>query len=214
MPKSRKQDKARVRSSKVVYRGPLFHVTAEEITEPGGVRVRRDVVRHQGSVVILAVEESGGEPRVLLARQYRHAAGGYLWELPAGRLDSGETALEGARRELEEETGYTARQWKKILFFYVSPGFVDESMSVYLARGLKPGRARPEEDERIRKRLFPLSAAVRMAVRGGIRDAKTIAGVLWLERDFDGARVAEGRPAGRRAGRGRGAKGPRIEAAE
>jgi ADP-ribose pyrophosphatase len=103
-----------------------------------------------------------------------------MWELPAGRIDEGESLLAAAKRELLEETGYTARSWKKILHFYVSPGFLDETMSIYLARQLKAGEAQPEADENIAVHFFPLSVARRMVLKGTIRDAKTIAGVLWL----------------------------------
>jgi ADP-ribose pyrophosphatase len=144
------------------------------------VRGRRDIVRHTGSVVILAVDESHAEPRVLLVRQYRHAAQQYLWELCAGRIDKGENELAAAKRELLEETGYTATRWKKILNFYASPGFVAETMSIYLARGLRPGTAQPEEDEVIEIKFFPLSTALRMVMNGRIHDGKTISGVLWL----------------------------------
>ncbi len=177
---AKKKAKAKVVSSKVSYRGPVFYVTTDYVQEPGGIASRRDVVRHQGSVVIMAVDDTPKEPRVLLARQYRHAAGDYLWELPAGRIDEGETALAAGKRELLEETGYAARHWKRALFFWVSPGFLDETMAVYLATGLKPGQAQPEEDENITIRFFPLSQAVKMAMGGGFRDAKTIASVLWL----------------------------------
>lgn len=173
--------KARVISSRTVYRGPVFWVTTDEVQEPGGVRARRDVIHHSGSVVILAVDESGSTTRVLLERQYRHAANGNLWELPAGRIDPGEKALPAARRELLEETGYTAAHWRRILHFYASPGFVAETMSVYLATGLRAGPAHPEADEVIYQRMFPLSSALRMVLRGTIRDAKTIASVLWLD---------------------------------
>ena len=172
---------ARMLSSREVYRGPLFRVTHDEVIEPSGVRVRRDIVRHTGSVVILAVEESHSEPRVLLERQYRHAAQDFLWELPAGRIDPGEEELPAAKRELREETGYTARRWRKILRFYASPGFVAEPMSVFLARDLRTGEAAPEADEVIEMRLVPLSKAVRMATTGKIRDSKTISSVLWLD---------------------------------
>ncbi len=145
------------------------------------MRARRDVIHHSGSVVVLAVEESGSTPRVLLERQYRHAATDYLWELPAGRIDPGEQELKAAQRELLEETGYTASNWRRILKFYASPGFVAETMAVYLATGLRKGRAQPEEDEVIYKRLVPLPAAVRMVIRGTIQDAKTISSVLWLD---------------------------------
>jgi ADP-ribose pyrophosphatase len=103
-----------------------------------------------------------------------------MWEFPAGRIDEGELPLAAARRELLEETGFTAKQWKKILHFYVSPGFLDETMTIYLARGLRAGQAQPEADEKIAVRFFPLSEARKMAVNGRIRDAKTICGILWL----------------------------------
>jgi len=173
--------RARLVSSRTVYRGPVFWVTTDHVKEPGGVRVRRDVVRHSGSVVVLAVDDSHAVPRILLERQYRHAAKDYLWELPAGRIDPGEPELKAAQRELLEETGYTAVRWRRILRFYASPGFVAETMAVYLATGLRAGTAQPEEDEVIYKRMVPLHTAVNMVLRGTIRDAKTIASVLWLD---------------------------------
>src|SRR5271155_1813809 len=114
-----KSRQARVLSSRISFQGPVFSVTTDEVEEPGGVRARRDVIRHSGSIVVLAVEEpirigksKGAEPRILLERQYRHAAQSMMWELPAGRIDDGETALTAAKCELLEETGYTAQQWK------------------------------------------------------------------------------------------------------
>ena len=177
---NKRKPAVRVLKKRVVFRGPIFYVTSERIKEPTGVEVRRDIIRHPGSVVVMVVDDSGREPRVLLARQYRYAADDRLWELPAGRVDRGERELDGAKRELMEETGYSARRWQLAMRFFVSPGFLDETMAVYVARGLVRGKAQPEEDEVIAKRFFPLSAAVRMAMTGKIRDAKTIAGVLWL----------------------------------
>jgi ADP-ribose pyrophosphatase len=179
--KSVPRKKARVLSSRKAYVGPVFWVTTDEVLEPTGVRVRRDVVRHSGSIVILAVDESGSEPRVLIEKQYRHAAGRFLYELPAGRIDAGENELKAAKRELREETGYSARSWKRILHFWASPGFVAEAMSVYLARDLKLGTAQPEDDEVIEINLAPLRRAVSMVIDGTIQDAKTISGVLWLD---------------------------------
>ena|ERR1700685_207387 len=176
-----KRPKVKLLSSRVVYRGPVFSVATDYVQEPGGVRTRRDVIRHSGSVVVLAVDDSVKPPRVLLERQYRHAANDYLWELPAGRIDPGEEELTAAKRELLEETGYAATKWRRILKFYASPGFVAETMAVFLATGLKAGIAQPEEDEIIYKRMVPLPQAVRMAVNGTIRDAKTISSVLWLD---------------------------------
>jgi len=180
MPKPSRTAKARVLSSREVYRGPVFWITSEQVLEPSGVRVRRDIVRHSGSVVILAMEESRSELRVLLEHQYRHAAQQMMWELPAGRIDEGEDELAAAKRELLEETGYTASRWRCILRFYASPGFLAETMNLYLARGLRPGPPQPEADEVINVRMMPLSTAVRMVMNGSIRDAKTISGILWL----------------------------------
>lgn len=180
MGKSRKGGIVRVLSSRVVYRGPVFHVTSDRVREPGKVVTRRDVVRHCGSVVILALDEARGrEPRVLLVRQFRYAALRSLWELPAGRIDNGESPLAAARRELLEETGYRAARWRRAFGFWSCPGFLDERMTVYLARGLRRGEAEPEDDERIAVRFFSLTQALRMVRRGVIQDAKTIAGILW-----------------------------------
>jgi ADP-ribose pyrophosphatase len=172
--------KARVLSSKVVYRGPAFWVTSERVLEPTGVTTLREVVRHTGSVVVLATDRRHGETVVLLEHQYRHAASSFLWELPAGRIDKGEKPLPAAKRELLEETGFTARKWKKILHFFASPGFVAEPMTVYWAQGLKAGEAQPEDDEVIEVEMVPLRRAVQMIGRGTIQDAKTIASLLWL----------------------------------
>ncbi|MGH9513016.1 MAG: NUDIX hydrolase [Terriglobales bacterium] len=185
MPKSSvPKSKARLLSSVESYRGPAFWVSTDEVLEPTGIRARRDIVHHAGSVVVLAVEHNRSSPRILLERQYRHAAQQFLWELPAGRIDEGETELKAAKRELLEETGYTARHWKRILKFYASPGFVAETMSLYLATDLHQGAAQPEDDEVIEVRFVSLDEALRMAVGGKIKDAKTISGVLWLSHEY------------------------------
>ncbi len=177
---SRKQ-KLQVLSSKLVYDGKVFKVTSDKVREPSGITAQRDIIHHSGSVVVLAIDEQqGDEPLVLLERQYRYAARDYLWELPAGRIDPGEKALAGAKRELIEETGYRAKRWKRAVVFYASPGFLDETMAIYLARDLTLGEAAPEEDESIECKLLPLSQAIAMIFKGAIRDGKTIAGVLWL----------------------------------
>lgn len=149
---------AEVLSSEVAYQGPLFRVTRDRIVEPGGNESTREVVRHNGSVVILAIDSSKSkkDPWVVIERQYRHAAGQYLWELPAGKLDPGEEPLTGAQRELEEETGYRAKKWKLLIEYWASPGFLGESMKLFLAEGLIAGEAHPEEDEKIDFRLVKL----------------------------------------------------------
>jgi ADP-ribose pyrophosphatase len=178
------QARARVLSSEVVYTGPLFRVQHDKIVEPGGRRNERDVIRHNGSVVILALDKSKSKknPWVVMERQYRHAANQFLWELPAGKLDAGEEPLEGAKRELKEETGYAAKKWKPLIEYYASPGFLGESMMIFLAEGLQAGDAHPEEDEAIELRLVKLSEVLKMIDKGVIKDGKTLTGVLFYAR--------------------------------
>jgi ADP-ribose pyrophosphatase len=175
---------ATVLSSVVVYQGPLFRVQHDKIVEPDGKKNERDVIRHNGSVVILALDDSKSrtDPWIVMERQYRHAANQYLWELPAGKLEAGETPLDGAKRELEEETGYRAKKWKPLVEYYASPGFLGESMKVFLAEGLQAGDAHPEEDEEIELRLVKLSDALKMIEKGAILDGKTLTSVLLYTR--------------------------------
>ena len=189
MAKTRTLPKVKAVSCKVAYRGPAFWVTTDHVIEPSGVRTRRDIVHHSGSVVNLVADDSRPEPNVLLERQYRHAAQDHLWELPAGRKEQGEDELVAAKRELLEETGYSATKWKRILRFFASPGFLAEPMSVFLAQGLTKGKAQPEADEVISMRLFPLSRVVSMIHNGTVRDAKTIASVLWLAQSRTGQKA-------------------------
>jgi len=169
----------KILASRTLCRTKIFHVTEEHVVEPGGVEAQRAVVRHGPSAVVIAVD--AGE-RVLLVRQFRFPAGGRLWELPAGRVNPGETPLAAARRELLEETGYRARRWKKLLAFYPSPGYVTERMHLYLARGLEPGEARPDDDERIRCRWFSRRELAAWLRSGRIVDGKTLVGLLLWER--------------------------------
>jgi ADP-ribose pyrophosphatase len=172
--------RARVLNSSVVWEGPLFRVLRDQIVEPTGLRSERDIIRHNGSVVILAIDRSRSKknPWIVMERQYRHAANQFLWEVPAGKLEAGEDPLEGAKRELEEETGYQARKWRPLVTYYASPGFLGEAMLVYLAEDLYAGEARPEEDERIELRLVRLSEILRMIEKGAIHDGKTLNAVL------------------------------------
>jgi ADP-ribose pyrophosphatase len=173
-------------SSKVVFECPLFKVRHDRLIEPGGKHAERDVIRHNGSVVILALDRSSSkkDPWVVIERQYRHAANQYLWELPAGKLDAGEEPLVGAQRELEEETGYRAKKWRPLVEYFASPGFLGESMKVFLAEGLVAGDAHPEEDEQIEIRLVRLSEVIKMIERGAILDGKTLTSVLLYSRQM------------------------------
>jgi ADP-ribose pyrophosphatase len=175
---------ADVLSSETVFEGPLFRVTRDKLIEPGGKEAMRDVVRHNGSAVVLAIDNSKNkkDPWIVMERQYRHAAGRFMWEVPAGKLEPGEDPLEGAKRELEEETGYRAKKWSELVEYYASPGFLGESMKVFLAEGLVPGDSRPEEDELIEMRLVKLSELLKTIEKGGIIDGKTLSSVLLYAR--------------------------------
>jgi len=168
--------RAKILDTKVLYTGPVFGVRRDRLIEPGGVRVTRDVVTHTGSVVLLPLLPGN---RILLVRQYRHAVGQFLWELVAGRIERGEAPLAAARRELMEETGYTARRFHKLLDVFPTPGFVSERMIIYSAEGLRAGRATPEEDERIEARAFTWRQVEAMLRSGKLRDAKSIAALLY-----------------------------------
>lgn len=172
--------KAKVLKSDEVYRGKVFWVTHDEVEEPGGVLATRDVVRHNGSVVILAVDTATNpdDPGILLIRQYRHAANKFLLELPAGRIEPEEKLIPAAKRELIEETGYRARRWSKHVTYYASPGFVSEAMNILFAEDLTLGEATPEEDEKIEIHMTPLSEVMRLIHEGKIEDGKTLIGVL------------------------------------
>jgi ADP-ribose pyrophosphatase len=171
-------------STELSYQGPLFRVFTDMVKEPGGKISRRDVVRHNGSVVILGVDDSRSKtnPSIIMERQYRHAAKQYLWELPAGKMDEGEQSLAAAKRELIEETGYRAKRWSKLVRYFASPGFLGEWMQVYLAEGLTEGIAEPEEDEFIETRLVPISEVLEMIEEGKIEDGKTLISVLLFAR--------------------------------
>jgi ADP-ribose pyrophosphatase len=184
------EGKEQLLSSEVVFEGPLFRVLRDRLIEPGGREGTRDIIRHNGSVVILAVDSARNkkDPWIVIERQYRHAARQFLWELPAGKLDAGEDALAGAKRELQEETGYQAKKWKELVEYYPSPGFLGESMKVFVAEGLVAGDANPEEDEKIEIRLVKLTDAIKMIGKGAILDGKTLTSVLLYARKVAGKR--------------------------
>lgn len=167
----------RVLNSKLVYAGRIVQVKKDRVVEPGGVTADREVVCHQGSVVVLPRLDDG---RVLLVRQYRYPARRYLWELVAGGIEPGETPREAACRELVEEAGYRAQMVKPLFDFYPSPGFLNERMVLVEARELVRSKAKPELDERIRVGRFSASAIRRMLRTRMIQDGKTLVGLLWL----------------------------------
>ena len=162
-----------------VYKSKIFTVAEEVATDPSGFQIDRAIVRHGGSAVMLAVDE---RKRVLLVKQFRLPAEKDLWEIPAGRLDPGEKPLDAARRELAEETGYTAKKWKKLVAWWPSPGYVSEKMHLFLATDLQRGKATPMEDERIETRWFKKKELGRLIGQGKIEDGKTLIAFLYWRR--------------------------------
>ncbi|MGA3162453.1 MAG: NUDIX hydrolase [Terracidiphilus sp.] len=182
------EEAAELLSSETVFEGPLFRVLRDRLIEPGGKLATRDIIRHNGSVVVLAIDNAKNkrDPWVVVERQYRHAAGRFLWELPAGKLEPGEDPLLGAQRELAEETGYRAKKWKPLVEYYASPGFLGESMKVFVAEGLMAGDAHQEDDEQIAFRLVKLSELLKLIEKGAILDGKTLSTVLLYARNIAG----------------------------
>jgi len=170
------KDKVKTLKSTMVFRGKVFGVRRDEVVEPGGLRAIREVITHSGSVVVLPVFDDG---RILLIQQYRYAARQYLWELVAGRIDKGESVKKAAARELKEETGYKAKRFSEFLELFPSPGFLEERMHLLLAKALTEGEAEPEADEKIISRAFKVDELVDMMQKGELRDAKSVAGILY-----------------------------------
>jgi len=167
---------AEILRSEMIYQGRVFGLRRDEVLEPSGLRTTREVITHPGSVVVLPVLPDG---RIVMVRQYRHATRQYLWELVAGRKEPEETPKQGAARELLEETGYRAKRFKVFLDVFPTPGFLEERMYLLLAEGLMAGEAQPEEDEKIEVRAYKLKELKQMIKSGRLRDAKSIAGILY-----------------------------------
>jgi ADP-ribose pyrophosphatase len=169
----------KVISSVQKYKNDLFSVSEEHAIDPSGFEIKRAIVHHNGSAVMMAVDD---RKRILLVQQFRLPARAYLWELPAGRLDPGETPLRAAKRELTEETGYRAKNWKKLATFFPSPGYVAEKMTIFLATELIAGKAQPMEDERIETRWFTPKEIEEAINFGKIIDGKTMIGYCQWKR--------------------------------
>lgn len=167
---------AKILSTKLIYQGKVFAVRQDRVIEPSGIEATRDVVTHHGSVVLLPITNEGA---ILLVYQYRHTAGTSMWELPAGRIERGEKPLVAAQRELSEETGYRARKFRLLMDVFPTPGFVQEKMFMYGATNLYAAASTPDEDESIEVRPFKMSVLLKMIRGRKIRDAKTVAGVLF-----------------------------------
>ena len=166
---------AKVEQREVVRKGRVFDVMVEKVTLPNGNRLAMDIIRHPGASAIVAVDE---KDQVLMLEQYRYAAGGMLWEIPAGTLEEDEEPLNCARRELVEETGCGATDWLMLGTIVPVPGYSDEKIHIFLARDLKEDRQHLDPDEIIQVRRLPLHDVMQMIMDGEIKDAKTMAGLM------------------------------------
>jgi len=166
-------------SSKTVYRGKLLHVLEDEVRLPNGRSARREYIRHPGAAVMVPLTDP---ETVVLVRQFRYPLARHFYELPAGKIDSGEEPLQTAKRELREECGYEAAEWRHMATIHPCIGYADERMEFYLARQLNHVGHAPDEDEFLEKVTVGFAEALRWVRVGKITDQKTVIGLLWADR--------------------------------
>ena len=169
-------------ATRQAYAGRLLKVDVDTVQAPDGSRIELEMVRHPGAAAVVPMlsEPEEIDPKILMLRQFRYAAGGTMWEIPAGVLQPGEDPLDCARRELEEETGAKARSIEHLTTIYTTPGFTDERIHLYWATGLTVGETRHEADEFIDVRVESLSRVIQMIGSGEITDSKTIVALLFV----------------------------------
>jgi ADP-ribose pyrophosphatase len=166
----------------LIYEGRVITLGIESLTLPNGTAVELEIVHHPGGSAVIAIDD---DQRVCMLRQYRHAAGGWLWELPAGKLEPDETAATTASRELAEEAGMHAGSWEELGTILVTPGFCDERIALFLARNLAETRMLAQPDELIEIHWMPLCEALEKVYNGTFSDAKTMLGLLLAERHIN-----------------------------
>lgn len=175
-------DKARVHKIREVHAGKVFKLLQEELTLPNGFSTCLEIIRHPGAAAVVAFQEKGN---VLLLRQYRHAVQAHIWEIPAGTLSAGEEPLECARRELAEETGYLASEFHFLGETIPVPGYSDERVYIFLAKGLISSQQHLDQDEVLEVHSVPFEQALGMVQAGQIQDAKTIVGLTLARMALD-----------------------------
>lgn len=179
---ARPEERGERLASRPAWKGRLLTVDLDRIRTPNGTELELELVRHPGAAAILPLlsEPESADPFVLLIRQYRYAAGGFIWEIPAGVLEPGEEPVTCARRELREETGAEADRFEHLTTIFTTPGFTNERIHLFLASGIRPGKAAPNDDELIRTETVPVTRALEMIRDGEITDGKTVIALLYL----------------------------------
>jgi ADP-ribose pyrophosphatase len=170
-------------SSSLVYDGKLLKVRSDTVRLPDGGTAEREWIEHPGAVAMIALTDSG---ELVMERQHRYALGRDMIEIPAGKIDPGEDPLAAAKRELKEETGYTAAQWRHVATIHIAIGYSNERIEIYLAKGLKKEIAKLDEEEFLEVFTLPLAAALAWVREGKITDSKTVSSLFWAEKVLDG----------------------------
>ena len=172
------------RNSRRIYTGRIINLDVDDVEFPNGSTGQLEMIRHPGAsaVVPFLTDPAGGNPEILLIRQYRYAADGWMYEIPAGRLDHNEAPIDCAARELREETGYSATRLEPLLSIYTTPGFTDERIHIFLATGLSEGQTAHEADEFLSCERMSLKRGIELIRDGVINDGKTAVGLLLAAR--------------------------------
>lgn len=168
-------------SSRRIHTGRVLNLDIDRVRFPDGSEGELEIIRHSGASAIVPFlsDPAGDDPQILLIRQYRYAADGFVWEIPAGRLDDGEDPLECARRELLEETGCSAERIERLTTIYTTPGFTDERIHLFMGVGLTRGEHKREQDEFMEIETMPISRALALIEQGEMTDSKSIIGILY-----------------------------------